>query len=255
MKKDFPILEFDESRDVIIDPRKVIAPVAGISSYCVICFFEEAISRLIESHPHNVVGYFKSEGLEKKVYNVDFDGTDICLISALPGASIAAAFIDEISAMGCKKFLAIGGAGVLDKNIQVGKLMVPTSALRQEGTSYHYMAPSREVELEKRTVDIIQKYLAENKIPFIAGKTWTTDSFYRETRGLYELRKSEGCIAVEMECAAFAAASKYYGVDFGQILYGGDTLDGDEWDRRQWHDRAEIRFNLLNHAMKLVQRF
>ena len=166
-----------------------------------------------------------------------------------------AAYIDEISAFGCKKFLAIGSAGVLDKKIQVGKLMIPESAVRDEGTSYHYAPPSRKIHMDKPVVDAIEAYLTENKIPLIKDKTWTTDAFYRETVKKYELRKSEGCISVEMECSSFIAAARYNDVIFGQALYGGDCLDGAEWDMRESHSREGNILWLLEHAMKIVQKF
>ena len=255
MKKEFPILEFDPSRDVKIDPRKVIKPIPGIPEFCVICFFEEAIDKFLENHSHEIIGHIKSEAVKKNIYKVDFGGTSVCLVNIFPGAPVAASYIDEISAYGCRKFLAIGGAGVFDKEIQVGKLMIPVSAVRDEGTSYHYAPPSREMDMDSRAVDVIETYLAKNKIPFIKCKTWTTDAFYRETVKKYELRKSEGCVAVEMECSAFIAVAKYNDVIFGQILYGGDCLDGDEWDKRDWHSREDVRYGLLEHAMKIVQGF
>ena len=78
-----------------------------------------------------------------------------------------------------------------------------------------------------------------------APKTWTTDAIYRETRAKTELRRSEGCLTVEMEAAAFFAVAQFRGVPFGQILYGGDNLDAEEWDRRDWMSRASVRERLV----------
>jgi uridine phosphorylase len=257
MKKEFPILEFDGSRDVKIDPRKEIAPVPGMPERCVLCFFDEAINNMVEKYPNEIISRFGSEACDqfKPIYKVDFDGTPVALAAAFLGGPFAVGEIDEISAMGAKKFLCIGSAGVLDKEIAKGGLILPTSALRDEGASYHYIAPSRWIDVESRVAAAIEKYLARNKIPFVKGKTWTTDAFYRETKGKFESRKAEGCISVEMECASYLAAAKYNGVDFGQILYGGDCLDGQEWDKRKWieHTREERRYWLLEHAMKIIQ--
>jgi uridine phosphorylase len=255
---EFPILEFDDSRDVKIDPRKLIQPVPGMPERCVLCFFQEAIARVVGEYPSEIVSHFKYEGDDyKDIYKVSVGGEDIVLARALVGGPLAAGVMDEIAAQGYRKFLAVGSAGVLDKEIARGKLIIPTSALRDDGTSYHYAAPSRWIDVEPRIVSVIEKYLAENKIPFVKGKTWTTDAFYRETNAKFEQRKSEGCVAVDMECASFAAVAKYNGVEFGQVLYGGDCLDGEEWSMREWTEfsREDRRYWLLERAMEIVRGF
>ncbi len=77
------------------------------------------------------------------------------------------------------------------------------------------------------------------------GKTWTTDAPYRETPDKMALRRSEGCLTVEMETAAFCAVAQFRDVTFGQILYGGDDLTGDQWDPRDWHVLASTREKLF----------
>lgn len=130
-------------------------------------------------------------------------------------------------------------------------MIVPTSAVRDEGTSYHYMEPSREVESDKDAVSKIEAFLSRENVPFLKAKTWTTDSFYRETKAKKELRVQEGCVSVEMEAAAFFAVSRFRGVKLGQIIYGGDDLSGVTWDKRSWASRAEIRENLLDLSLKV----
>src|SRR5690606_5019464 len=102
-------------------------------------------------------------------------------------------------------------------------------------------APAREVEANMHAVKTIQDVLNRHGVKYLAAKTWTTDAFYRETREKAALRKSEGCVTVEMECSAFFAVSQFRKVTFGQILYGGDDLSGNEWDGRKWADRKDIR--------------
>jgi uridine phosphorylase len=93
--------------------------------------------------------------------------------------------------MGCKKFIACGMCGVLQKELAVGHLIIPTSAVRDEGTSYHYVKPSREITADERIVKIIENTLVEKKIPYIKAKTWTTDAFYRETPRKIAQRKKK----------------------------------------------------------------
>ena len=96
--------------------------------------------------------------------------------------------------------------------------------------------------------------LVEHGIPFITGRTWTTDAFYRETPGKIAARRQEGCVTVEMEAAALAAVAAFRGVPLAQILYGGDDLSGETWDRRSWQTQADVRDNVLELAATAAVR-
>jgi len=246
---DFPILEFDEDRNAFIRPERIIKPI-DISERAVICFFTDAIEKLLAEYPHKIVTHLKGEGLTLPVYELDYNGKPVVLVQAIVGAPLAAAHIEELTAYGCRKYMACGGCGVLQKDIALGHLIIPISAVRDEGTSYHYLPPSREVEMEEHTVKIIEETLTENGIPYLKGKTWTTDAFFRETPAKIKRRKEEGCIAVDMEASAFIAVAKYNNVSFGQIFYAGDNLGGDEWDGRKWHDRTDIRELVLKLSIE-----
>jgi uridine phosphorylase len=167
------------------------------------------------------------------------------------GAPIAAARLERAIALGARKFIACGGAGALDgARLPVGHVVVPTAAIRDEGTSYHYLPPGREVEPSPHAVKAIEQVLRNRGIPYLSAKTWTTDGVYRETRGRVERRRGEGAMVVEMEAAAFFAVARFRGVDFGQLLYAADDVSGDEWDQRDWtrHQAREQIFELAAEA-------
>jgi len=248
LQKEFPILEFDEETIAFIRPSNIIIPI-DVAEKCVLCFFAEAIETILKEYPFKIVAYFKAESLKLPLYELDYKGKMIALIQAGVGAPIAGGQIEELTAMGCKKYIACGGCGVLQKEIAVGHLIIPTIAVRDEGTSYHYVEPSREIIANERVVRTIEQTLTMQKVPFIKAKTWTTDAFYRETPQKIQQRKKEGCITVEMEASAYMAVSQYNNVDFGQILYAGDNLGGDEWDRRNFESRTEIREFVLRLAL------
>ncbi|MCL2179749.1 MAG: nucleoside phosphorylase [Treponema sp.] len=244
----YPILEFDEDKDAFIRPSKLIQPVDGIPQRCVLGFFSEVIKKIISEYPNRMITNFLSEGINYPLYELDYKGEKIGLMQAAVGAPLAAGQIEELTAAGCVKFIACGMCGVLQKELAVGNLIIPTAAVRDEGTSYHYVKPSREIAANERIVRVIENHLTENNIPFIKAKTWTTDAFYRETQAKIAQRKSEGCVTVEMETAAYIAASQYNNVEFGQILCSGDSLAGEEWDSRSYNKRADIR----EYALRLT---
>jgi uridine phosphorylase len=249
LQKDFPILEFDEDRNAFIRPENMIQPVAGIAGSCVLCFFSEAIEKLISECPHRIVSELSSEGAKYPLYELEYRGEKIGLIQSAVGSPLAAGQIEELSAMGVKKFIACGMCGVLQKELAVGHLIIPSAAVRDEGTSYHYVKPSREIAANERVVKIIENKCKEERIPYITGKTWTTDALYRETSAKAAQRKREGCITVEMETAAYIAVSQYNNVEFGQILCSGDSLAGSEWDKRDCVKRTGIREFVLRLAL------
>ena len=250
IEREFPILEFDADKNAIIRPKDCIRQCeAPVPERAVLCFFGEALKKLVTEREHSVIFHFSSESMRLPLYALEYEGERIALMQAAVGAPLAAGQIEELTQLGCRKFIACGGCGVLQKEIAVGHLILPVSAVRDEGTSYHYAAPSREIQANARVLSVLERTLMEGDIPYIKAKTWTTDAFYRETPEKLRLRKREGCVCVEMEASAYMAAAQYNGVEFGQILYAGDNLGGEEWDSRDFNRRTEIREMVLRLAL------
>jgi uridine phosphorylase len=247
LQHEVPLLEFDPSRDAIIEPHRLIA-AKTVPEHCVLCFFQDVIALACkEASPIHTLS---SEIGVNPVYELSVNGQPIVVAHPGVGAPLAAGFLEELIALGCKQFIACGGSGVLDREIAVGHVIVPTSAVRDEGTSYHYLPPSREVAPSLAGLAALETVLQKHHVPYVLGKTWTTDALYRETRAKMQRRKAEGCIAVEMEASAFFAVAQFRGVTFAQILYGGDDISGDEWDHRDWvrHSSREKLFWLAVEA-------
>lgn len=249
-KREYPVLEFDSCREAYLEPSNLIKPI-DIPECCVISFFRDIIEMKRERGELRQIASISSETIEIPVYETLYEGKRVALVLGFLGSAGAAGYLEELIAFGCRKFIVCGGAGVLRKDIAVGHLVLPTSAVRDEGTSYHYVEPSREIECNKHAVEIIERELIKHGIKYIKGKTWTTDAIYRETKDKVALRVSEGCLTVEMEAAAFFAVAKFRQVILGQILYGGDDLSGEQWDDRKWNNRSDIRENLVELSMKI----
>ena len=242
----FPILEFDRARTAVIEPHAVHKP-REVPEHCVLCFFQDVIDDVCKSA--RVLYTSRGEEGGHPVYELNFGESQIAVVHPRVGAPMSAAILESLIALGCRKFVACGGAGVLVPKVVLGHLVVPTSAVRDEGTSYHYLPAGREVAPSPRALAAIKTVLEANGHDYLLGKTWTTDALYRETRAKVERRKREGCLTVEMEAAAFFAVAKFRGVEFGQILYAGDDLSG-EWDHRNWmkHEIRERLFHLSAEA-------
>lgn len=243
-KKEYPILEFDSSQEAVIEPTIIHKPI-DIPDHCVICFFREVIDKLVAGGQAREIFQIKTEIGTHGVYQVELDGRRCALFHPGVGAPLAGAILEEVIALGGKKFIACGGAGVLDRVICVGHLLVPDTAVRDEGFSYHYLPPAREVTASPEGVAAIKKVLERHQCPYLVVKTWTTDAIFRETSAKVQLRKAEGCLSVEMECAAFFAVAQFRRVILAQILYGGDDVSCEKWDSRDWQVRTSIRENVF----------
>jgi uridine phosphorylase len=240
----YPILEFDPIREAMVEPTRVIEP-GDVAEHCVICFFKEVLDKVAVEYAAQVavdIGWSDGPHL---IHEIIYQGRRLAFFFPGIGAPLAAGLFEEAIAFGCKKFIVCGGCGVLEKGIAVGHLIIVSSAIRDEGVSYHYLPPGREVSANPAGVSALINVLEKEKIPYRVGKTWTTDGPYRETAVKVAARRQEGCLTVEMEAAGLMAVAKFRGVVLGQILYGGDDLSGSNWDNRKWQDRTEIRENLF----------
>lgn len=233
MKPDYPILEHDGSESSLIEPSEVLRPVEGMPRHCVLPIYKQVVDSLhAQSRLTHVTDIGSTMGA-LPVFRIEHQGQAVAVAHPGLGAPFAAACLEELIAFGCRKFVACGGAGVLDKALARGMVVIPNAAVRDEGASYHYLPPGREIEVEPSVVSIEESVLQSSGIPYRVGKTWTTDGIYRETRSRIARRKAEGCLTVEMECSAFLAVAKFRGVKFGQLLATGDDVSGSEWDPRR----------------------
>lgn len=251
IRNKYPVCEHDTSRNPIINPADFLTKT--LPEKCVITFFRKELTQLVEDKQLPVIGHLHSEVLDIPIYEYYTPSERICIAMAFCGAPGAVVTLEELHAMGCNKFIICGGAGSIKKDSKVGEIIVPIAAVRDEGTSYHYLEPSREVECHKATVDSVVSGLEKLGIPYTTGKTWTTDAIYRETPEMVELRRNEGCITVEMETAAFFAVSKYYDIPLAQLLYAGDDVSGEKWDARNWDKQKSVRLNMILTAIKLIE--
>jgi len=253
IRHDYPILEYDPSRRAIIEPH-VPEGAQRLPGRCVACFFGDQVRRLADKEGAPQVHTLRSEMGPVPVYVIERDGQSLALFQPGVGAPLAAGFLDEIIPLGCERFVVCGGCGVLDKEIQRGHLLVPTAALRDEGTSYHYVPASRTVAPSPEAVQAIEATLEAHDVPYIETTTWTTDAFFRETPAKVAARREEGCLCVEMEASALFAVAQFRGVTLGQLLYAGDDVSGDEWDSRQWDKMPSLRARVLELAIEACLR-
>ena len=233
MKNEIPILEYDS------DPSAMILPTherLGISlpRRVVFAFLGEHVNRYAEAHGCKPVATFLSATKEYPVYVTEHRGEAIALCQAPVGAAAATQILDWLIGYGAEIIVSAGSCGALE-NFPENTFLVPSKALRDEGTSYHYAPPSRYIEINAEARRGIERALTAHGLNYREVTTWSTDGFFRETKEKVAYRRSEGCAVVEMECSALAACADLRGVIWGEILFTADTLaDIEKYDERGW---------------------
>ena len=250
-KHAIPILEFDNNPQAVIMPNHEGLDLQ-LPKKCIYAFLEEEIDRYAREVGAECAGEFISATKTYPVYVMDYKGEKVCLAQAPVGSAPAAQFMDWLIGYGVEQIISTGTCGVL-ADIEENAFLVPVRALRDEGTSYHYAAPSRYMDVHVEAISAIEQVLEQLGIPYEEVMTWTTDGFYRETAEKVAYRKEEGCAVVEMECSALAAVAQLRGVVWGQLLFTADSLaDLENYDSRDWgaeaFDKAlELCLEIVSH--------
>lgn len=165
-------------------------------------------------------------GCDYDVYGMTVDGKPVAAFKCPVGAPAAVMTAEEIFACGVESLVTFGICGALT-DVPQRSFVVPTFAVRDEGTSRHYAPAAETVELKNA-----QKTAAALRgmgLEVVTGGAWCTDGFYRETRTRLDEVKSAGCIAVDMECAALQAMSDFRRKNFYTFFITADSLAGEEW--------------------------
>jgi len=157
------------------------------------------------------------------------------------GAPITAILLEEVSVFGIQNYLSIGVAGCLQKDIELGTIIVCNKAIRDEGVSYHYLKSEKYAYPSQILLKKMINTLEEKNLIYEVGTTWTIDAPYRET--LVEVRKyrDEGVLTVEMEAAAIFSVAEYLNLNSCSIFTISDYLTEEKW---------ELHFHLTKKHME-----
>ncbi len=235
IKNEIPILEYDANPIAVIMPDHEKKELT-LPRKAVFAFLRDDVDRYAKEHNAVVAAQFVSATKKYPVYILETEGQQICLVQAPVGAPAAAQIMDWLIAYGVREIISGGSCGVL-VDIPENTFLVPRKALRDEGTSYHYLPPARFVEVSEKARFAIEQTMKNHNLPYMEVVTWSTDGFFRETKDKVAYRKSEGCSVVEMECSALAACAKMRGAIWGELLFTADTLaEAEHYDERNWGD-------------------
>ena len=210
-RNQFPLLEHDQNDAPVFLPQNMLEaarvqkglPFVKLPEGCLLDFDGELLDYLISTQ--QVVLEPAWPCFHTRLYRWCVDGTEYGIIGGTVGASFAVLVAEELFALGCKAVVSISSAGLIAENLQPPFFLIINQALRDEGTSYHYLPPQRFSEASAPLVKAVVDCLTDAALPVTIGSSWTTDAPFRETAKLITERREEGIIAVEMEAAALLA--------------------------------------------------
>lgn len=244
---------FDNDGVEIIKAINNVQKTENFPKTIIIVFTEKFCSLFLDKYNATEIGCLKAGGHKFPVYQFEYKGVQLGFFRTIIGGAGASAFLEELIALGAERFIYFGSCGALDKEIAEGNLLVPVSAYRDEGVSYHYAKASDYLEI--KSAPQLIKIFEDMCLPYNTTKTWTTDAFYRETVRNLDLRKKEGCGVVEMECASIMSVGQFRKKEVYQFLYAADCLDDGNWDKRILGNMPEdLRERILLVAIEVAFR-
>jgi uridine phosphorylase len=164
------------------------------------------------------------------LHEFDWGGEHFGIIGCAVGASFAVLLAEQLFASGCRLLISMTSAGQIVSQVTPPYFILIDRALRDEGTSYHYLPPSEFVEAEEGLVGAIMEAFAASRQPMCRGPSWTTDAPFRETTAAIEHCRARNILAVEMEAAglyAFAKARRKPVLCFAHVTNQMAVIEGD----------------------------
>lgn len=232
---------FDNQLEAVIEPRHENLPFHFHPKLIYAFVPQDKAEEFLDSKAHKIIGQFDTVSFNPFIYEINYKNKKLTFCQAPLGAPAATQLLDWLISYGVKQVIAVGNAGALI-DIAENKLLIPNKAIRNEGTSFHYLKPSKFIDLNSDFLIQIQKSLKKLKIHYKEVITWTTDGFFRETSQKIQNARNLGASVVEMECAALAACAQFRKVDFAQLLFTADTLaDEANYNERSWGNNSYMK--------------
>lgn len=245
--------EFDSAKQAVVNPGDIIEQLEGCPKTIVTCFAHNLIEYALQLYEYEIIGSISCANGTLPLYRIDVNGQAIGIIMSEVGAPACICEYEELFAMGVENIVVFGTCGVLDHQLEDCSIILPDAAIRDEGTSYHYVESSEEIKVNVNTLERMKEYFNNKGVAYTIGKAWTTDGIYRETPQKVAKRKQEGCICVDMECSAIAALAQFRDKTIAQFFYSADSLANETWDKRSLsnHDNLDVKKEILKLAMEL----
>lgn len=166
-------------------------------------------------------------GDREQLYTAEIDGQRVSIVRVPVGAPGTVMHMEEMIACGAKTFIGLGWAGSLLPEAPIGSLLIPTSCVRQEGTSPHYIEDESRIIPDPELVELLTLGAEVEGLDVHSGIQWTTDAPYREFLHQIETFRQGGVLGVDMETSAMYALGLFRNVRVANLLVVSDEV---------WHE-------------------
>jgi uridine phosphorylase len=176
------------------------------------------------------------------MFQLELEGMTCGIIPRTIGGPYSVLIAEQLAVAGVTLILGLTSAGRVSPYLALPSLVVATSAIRDEGTSLHYLPPGREVACPTAITDLLYEELTRTRRPVVRGKVWTTDAPYRETRTQLQTWASQGVLAVEMQAASLFAFGQATGANVAVVAMVSNAVDhtGEQFDTGTTEDGLAI---------------
>jgi uridine phosphorylase len=208
--------------------RQNSIPEGELPHICILDPDGDILSNLLSNNRTKINSYWAC--YHTKLYNFEYEDIEFGIIGCAVGASFAVLIAEELFASGCQLLISVTSSGLILPKKKPPFFVLIERALRDEGTSYHYMQPSDYSYINKQILAMLADAFSDLTIPVNRGTTWTTDAPFRETAIAIEQAKSRGILAVEMEASAlyaFAHACHKAVICFAHVTNQMGNIEGD----------------------------
>lgn len=248
-------IKFDPEKNAIINPsvfmEKESSKIKDFPKTIITCFAHNLVEYAVENYNAKEVTEIGNANGKRPVYLIEVGDKKLGLTMSSVGAPSCVGDYEDLFEIGFENIVVFGTCGVLENSIRENSIIIPTSAIREEGTSFHYVEPKEEIETNVHTLEKMVEFFKD--FNYTTGKVWTTDAFYRETPSKVAYMKEKGCVCVDMECSAISALAKFRNKKVAQFFYAADNLDVEEYDTRTLSNQHSLdqKYKIVDIAIEL----
>ncbi len=239
-ERGFPLIEHALSAPSAFTPESLLEAVRlerdlprdPVPEVCVLDFDGDLTDWLVATHRAKRWSSWACFHTSMEV--VEADEARFGLVARTIGGPYAVLVAEQLAASGARAILGLTSAGRVSPGLRIPSLVVPERALRDEGTSYHYLPAAQIVEGDALLTEALQRELCGLGLPVVTGTVWTTDAPYRETAEQIERHASNGILAVEMQAASIFAFGAVRRIRCGVVAHvtnGIDHSSADQFDK------------------------
>jgi uridine phosphorylase len=194
-------------------------------------------------------------GYHTKLYNVKQNNFEFAVLGCAVGAAFAVLVAEQLFVSGCKTLISITSAGIINHPKNKPKFVLIEQALRDEGTSYHYLPPSKPSRINPYLYENLISHYRTTDLSLETGISWTTDAPYRETQSSISKAKKSEAVCVEMEAAALYAFAKAKNKKVICFAHLTNTMAQTEGDFEKGNEMGSLdTLELINHTMEAVNK-